>query len=132
MPTQNSDLNVRNIYWNSLIFGYWESISSVIRQKGESQNACFKKSKHTKFSKNEHSLSPDTFTVCVSGDKKCSFLGIFENIRFEICPFSLLPANCSLKIRMSEHSPPKIINDMSDLKKFLPSNLLLTDASEKS
>ena len=81
------------------------------------------------FPKNEHSLPPD---MCVSGGKKCSFLRIFENTRFEIFPFSLLPANCSLKVRMSEHSAPKIINDTSDLKKFLPSNLLLTDASEKS
>ena len=34
--------------------------SSVIRQKGESQNGCFKKTKHAKFSeKNEHFLPPN-------------------------------------------------------------------------
>ena len=34
--------------------------SSVIKQKGESQNGCYKKIKHTKFHKNEHFLPPDT------------------------------------------------------------------------
>ena len=37
-------------------------ISSVTRQKGESQNRCFKKTKQAKFSKNEHLLPPDTYT----------------------------------------------------------------------
>ena len=39
-------------------------ISSVIRQKGESQNGCFKKKKHAKFM---HTY------LYVSGGKKCSF-----------------------------------------------------------
>ena len=41
----------------------------VIRQNGKSQNRCYKKTKHAKFSKkNEHFLSHDTHThVCVSG-----------------------------------------------------------------
>ena len=34
--------------------------SSVIRQNSESQNGCFKKSKHANFSKNEHFLPLDT------------------------------------------------------------------------
>ena len=37
--------------------------SSVIRQKGESQNGCFKKTKHenkTNFPKKKHFLPPDT------------------------------------------------------------------------
>ena len=33
-------------------------ISSVIRQKGESQNACFKKTKHVKFSEKQTFLTP--------------------------------------------------------------------------
>ena len=37
--------------------------SLVIRQKDESQNGCFKETKHAKFSKNEHFLP----LVCVSG-----------------------------------------------------------------
>ena len=36
--------------------------SSVIRQKYEYQNECFKETKHAKFSKNEHFLPPDTHT----------------------------------------------------------------------
>ena len=48
--------------------------SSGIRQKGESQNGCFKKVKHAKFPKNKHFLPPDTHTT-----------------RFEIHLFALLP-----------------------------------------
>ena len=33
-------------------------ISSVIRQKGESQNGCFKKTKHAKFSEKRAFLTP--------------------------------------------------------------------------
>ena len=36
-----------------------DDISSVIRQKGESQKGCFKKAKH-EFPKNEHFLPPYT------------------------------------------------------------------------
>ena len=36
--------------------------SSVIRQKGESQNGCLKKTKHTKFSENQKFLTPYTHT----------------------------------------------------------------------
>ena len=40
-----------------------EDILSVIRQKGKSQNECFKKTKHTKFSeKTNISCPPDTHT----------------------------------------------------------------------
>ena len=54
---------------------------SVVRQKGESQNVCFKKTEHAKFSeKNEHSLAPNTHTyVRVSGGKKYLFFS--ENLR---------------------------------------------------
>ena len=34
------------------------SMSSVIRQKGESQNRCFKKTKHAKFSEKRTFLTP--------------------------------------------------------------------------
>ena len=44
----------------------------VIRQKGESQNGCYQKTKHVKFPKNKHFIPPDThMCVCVSGGKKC-------------------------------------------------------------
>ena len=39
----------------------WGHIPSVIKQKGESQNKCYMKKKHAKFSENEHFLSPDTY-----------------------------------------------------------------------
>ena len=44
---------------------------SAIKQKGELQNRCYKKTKHSKFYENEYFLPPDTHThVCVSGGKK--------------------------------------------------------------
>ena len=36
--------------------------SSVIRQKGESQNGCFKKTKYAYFSERQHFLTPDQHT----------------------------------------------------------------------
>ena len=35
---------------------------SVIRQKGESQNGCFKKTKYAYFSERQHFLTPDKHT----------------------------------------------------------------------
>ena len=56
---------------------------------GESQNGCFKKTKHVKCSKSKHFLSPDTHTyVCVSGGKKCSFFGKFDVLCFPEKPVS--------------------------------------------
>ena len=49
-------------------------------QKSESQNGCFKKTKHVKFSEKRVFPTPDTHTyVCVLGDKKCTFS---ENLAF--------------------------------------------------
>ena len=57
--------------------------SSVIRQKGESQNGVSRKQSTSNFPKNEHFLPPDTHTyVCVSGGKKCSFFGKFDMLCF--------------------------------------------------
>ena len=50
-------------------------LSSVIRQKGESQNGCFKKTKHTKYSKKRTYLNP--CYAHITG--------------FEILPFAFLP-----------------------------------------
>ena len=45
-------------------------IWSVIRQKGESQNGCFKKQQSTvNFPKNEHFLPLDTHTFCLVTDE---------------------------------------------------------------
>ena len=69
--------------------------SSGIRQKGESQNGCFKKAKLAKISENKQVLPPDTHTyVCVSRSKKCLFFGNFGVLCFLETPvlrFALLP-----------------------------------------
>ena len=69
--------------------------SSVIRQKGECQKGCFKKTKHANFPKNNYFLPPDTHTnVCVSGGKKCSLFGKISALCFLGTPvlrFALLP-----------------------------------------
>ena len=67
--------------------------SSVIRQKGESQNGCFKKTKHAKFFEKRTFLNPWYTYVCVSGVKKCSFFGKFGVLCFLETPvlrFTLL------------------------------------------
>ena len=51
--------------------------SSVIRQKGESQNGCFKKTKHAKFSEKR----------TLSGGKPCSFFGKLASFVFLKYPF---------------------------------------------
>ena len=72
-------------------------MSSVIRQKGESQNGCFKKAKQStpKFPKNKYFLPPDTHMyVCVSGGKNCLLFGNFGVLCFLETPvlrFALLP-----------------------------------------
>ena len=61
--------------------------TSVIRQKGESQNGCFKKTKHSTFSEK-------TNISYASGSKKCSFSGKFDLLCFLETPvliFALLP-----------------------------------------
>ena len=60
--------------------------SSVIRQKGESQDRCFKKIKHAKFSENTY--------VCVSGGKKMFVFrkiwrALFSSNTFWDLPFCL-------------------------------------------
>ena len=63
--------------------------SLVIRQKGKSQNECFKKAKHAKISGKKNFLPPDTHT-CV----KCLFFGNFGVLCFLETPvlrFALLP-----------------------------------------
>ena len=74
---------------------YLYSRSSVIRPKDESQNGCFEKTKHAKFSKKTDFLPPDTHTwVCVSEGKKCLFVGkidLFCFLETPILRFALLP-----------------------------------------
>ena len=53
-------------------------ISPVIKQKGESQNGCFKKTKHVKFSEKRIFFTH----MYVSGGKKCSFFRKFDVLCF--------------------------------------------------
>ena len=65
--------------------------SSAIRQIGESQNGCNKKTKHTKFSEKRQYLTHTH--ACVSGVKKCSIFK-FGMLCFLVTPvlrFALLP-----------------------------------------
>ena len=65
---------------------------SVIRQKGKSQNGCFKKTKHVKFSEKQIFLTP--WYTRVSGGKKNLFFGKFDVLCFLETPvlrFTLLP-----------------------------------------
>ena len=71
--------------------------SSVIREKGESQNGCFKKTRHAKIFRKtniSYPLIPTSTYVCVSGGKKCLFFGKFGVFCFLETPvlrFCLLP-----------------------------------------
>ena len=91
-----------------------EVYSSAIRQKGESQNGCYRKTKHAKFPQKRTFSPPDThtskltintperrqwrcsvvfivnFDVCVSGGKKCSFFGKFGVLCFLVFLFCFL------------------------------------------
>ena len=79
--------------WHQILVKYFESNSWAIRQKGESQNECYKEVKHAKFSEKRLFLTP------LSGDKKCSFFrkiwhaSFSYNTRFEIRSFALLLTN---------------------------------------
>ena len=65
----------------SLEFNLNYTISTVIRQKCESQNGCFRKTKHARFSEKRTFLTPDTHRyMCVSGGKRRSFFEKFDDI----------------------------------------------------
>ena len=81
----------------NLLVHYIEQMHAtlVIRQKGESQNGFFKKTKHVKFSEKRTFLTPDTHT--------CVFQKIWRALRFAFSPyyrrFRTLSNNRSLKIK---------------------------------
>ena len=85
--------------------------SSIIRQKGESQNRCYKNTKHAKFPKNKHFLLLDTQTcVCLLEGKKYSVFGKFGVLCclvFEIRPFPLLPMTFPYSIQVRENKDQK-------------------------
>ena len=64
------------IYEKKVVMSIKNMASSVIRQKGESQNRCFRKTKH----------ATSCTYVCVSGCKKCLFFGIFGVLCFPETP----------------------------------------------
>ena len=85
-------VKVRNNHFHERVFTLLKRISTVIRQEGESQNRCYKKSTPI-FPKNEHFLPPDRY-VCVLGGKKCLFVGKYGALFFLVTPvlrFVLLP-----------------------------------------
>ena len=92
-------------------------ISLVIRQKGESQKGCFKKTKHAKFWEKRTFLTTwyvHTY-VRIRGLEMLVFRKIWRalfssNTRFEIIPFALLPTifqvlwfklRCLIKVSMT-------------------------------
>ena len=75
--------------------------SSLIRQKGESQNGRFKKTRHVKFLEKRTFLTP-WYDVCVSEGEKCLLLGKFGVLCFlntSFLWFTLLPYYRDLKIK---------------------------------
>ena len=83
------------VYNNNMAPEIVNDISLGIRQKGKSQNECFKKAKHAKISEKQTFLTPpDTHThMCVLGGKKCLFFGNFGVLCFLETPvliFALL------------------------------------------
>ena len=86
--------NIQRSSYNSIVssFTLRHLMSSV---KGNSQNWCYRKTKHSKLLKNKHFLPSDTHTyVCISLGKKCSFFGNFSVLYFyvtSVLRFALLP-----------------------------------------
>ena len=100
-----SPLDMKNAKQANFFFLFFFQNSSVIGQKGQSQNGYHKNTKHTKFSKNEHFLLLDKHTwVCVSGGKKCLFFGKSGGFCFLVTPvlrFALLPY-CRRSVQKTE------------------------------
>ena len=90
-----ADKGILVTYYKGVQVALWYLISSVIRQKGESQNGCFKKTKCAKFSEKRAFLTLCSHTyVCKTGGKKCLFFGKFGVLSFLETPvlrFVLLP-----------------------------------------
>ena len=110
-------MNLSNLlkYFNKYKFSIKKSIyintdvlnSSVIRQKGESQNGCFKKTKQCQIFQKTNISHPltRTHTSAYQGVRNVRFseiwLAFFSwNTRFEIRPFVLLPTNYSNVVTM--------------------------------
>ena len=99
-------------------------ISSVIRWRGESQNGCFKKTKHGKFSKkrtfltplyvSEHFLPPYTHRCAYQEVRNVRFQEnltcfVFLKTRFEIRSFGLLPTILRIQNKIRRFKPEEKI-----------------------
>ena len=85
-------------FFREILHSWRVIISSVIRQKGESQKGCFKKTKRAKFSEKRTFLTPwyALRSVSIRGSEIFVFWKtwralFFWNTHFEIRPFALLP-----------------------------------------
>ena len=107
----------RNTSWES-----WNELvnSSVIMQKGESQNGCYEKTKRTKFTEKRIFftpwywgilLTPGYFLPPDTGSKECSFFGKFGVLCFPVTPiwdspFCLIIDEFSRKISFQDFIKP--------------------------
>ena len=69
--------------------------SSIIRQKGECQKGCFKKTKHANFPKNDYFLPPDTNALCFLGTPVLRFA--LMPYYWQTYPASTKSLNCTAK-----------------------------------
>ena len=89
---KKTSLGLINFFYELFERTLWVE-SSVIRQKGESLNGCFKKIKQTKFSEKRTFRTPwykDSYPRTPS--------------HFKISPFALLPAKCSRCFKLLTYS----------------------------
>ena len=113
------DLAIREQQIKHVCYSFVMAISSVIKQKGESQNGG-NKTKHTKFSEKQTFLTPDTYTyVGVSGGQEIVFrkiwCALFCYLRFEISPSALQLTICQgHKVEIEKRA-----NYHTDIKKRL-------------
>ena len=97
--TVSQDMLVSARKWFSLKHWLIKSLialSSVIRQKGESQNGGYKKTKHAKFFKKQTFLTHSFFQKI-----QCALFSC--NTCFAIRPFVLLPTISDIKFKRSLH-----------------------------
>ena len=84
-----SEIKIRTV--KVILNYYW----SIIREKGESQNGCFKKTKHAKFSAKTNTFTPWYAHVCAyQGIKNvcfCGKFGVFCFLETPVLRFALLP-----------------------------------------
>ena len=91
-------IKIAGCYYNRYInFPVYSSIhnSSVLKQKGESQSRCYKKTKRAKFSNKTHVSYPLIRVRNVRFWENLACI-VFLYTRFEIRSFALLLTNCTI------------------------------------